>query len=186
MATAVEFGPDIMRELDFSARAVRPRLREDARQEAALAVLQALPRFDPARGACLRTFVSARARGAVLDFCRRSDPLSRQHRKKVRDGDAEEVIVQCLDKFAFRIRDKAESQESLAVSRSIAEETIRSLWRLNRRELYVVTEIFWGDRSQKDLSEELGCHESWVSHIKIAALRKLREALPSDLIRARS
>lgn len=51
-----------------------PLPEEDLRQEAAMAILQALPRYDPGRGK-LTTFMEPRIRGALLDYARQTGYL---------------------------------------------------------------------------------------------------------------
>lgn len=63
---------------------------EDAVQEGLIGFMEACRRFDPERGeATLHTFAGHRIRGAVYDYARSNDYLTRAERKIVRDGEAE-------------------------------------------------------------------------------------------------
>lgn len=58
-------------------------------------LLDALKRYDPERGAGLRTFCKPRIRGAMLDEVRRADPIPRSERLRVRRvQEAQEHLTQ--------------------------------------------------------------------------------------------
>ncbi|MGC8778458.1 MAG: sigma-70 family RNA polymerase sigma factor [Candidatus Caldatribacteriaceae bacterium] len=59
--------------------------REDLEQVGVIGLLQALDRFRPGRGARFETYALSRIRGAILDYLRSLDPLTRQERKGVKD-----------------------------------------------------------------------------------------------------
>jgi RNA polymerase sigma factor for flagellar operon FliA len=52
-----------------------------------IGLLEALPKFDPNRGAHVSTFVSFRVHGAIIDRLRREDPLSQARRQLYRELD---------------------------------------------------------------------------------------------------
>ena len=55
-----------------------------------LGLIQCLNRFDPKMNVNFRTFAKYRVRGAMLDFLREEDPLSRRERSRLR-GSAREL-----------------------------------------------------------------------------------------------
>lgn len=59
---------------------------DDLFQAGLIAVHQSLDKYDPARGASLRTFLSLRIRGAIIDELRAQDWLSRSERRNVEKG----------------------------------------------------------------------------------------------------
>lgn len=59
--------------------------REDLEQIGVIGLLQALDRFRPGRGARFETYALSRIRGAILDYLRSLDPLTRQERKEVKE-----------------------------------------------------------------------------------------------------
>ncbi|MBK9384951.1 MAG: sigma-70 family RNA polymerase sigma factor [Planctomycetes bacterium] len=62
-------------------------------------LLEALRRYDPLRGAGLRTFCKPRIRGAMLDEVRRADPVPRSERLRVRRVQAaQEELTQKLSR----------------------------------------------------------------------------------------
>ena len=59
--------------------------REDLEQIGVVGLLQALDRFRPGKGARFETYALSRIRGAILDYLRSLDPLTRQERRGVKD-----------------------------------------------------------------------------------------------------
>ncbi len=59
--------------------------RADLEQVGVIGLLQALDRFQPGRGARFETYALARIRGAIIDYLRSFDPLTRQERRGVKD-----------------------------------------------------------------------------------------------------
>lgn len=57
---------------------------DDLIQEGLIAIWQCSGKFDPDRGASFETFLTHRARGAMLDYLRGQDPLTRGERNQVR------------------------------------------------------------------------------------------------------
>ena len=49
-------------------------------------LIQAVDRFDDTRGLKFKTYAQHRIRGAMLDFLRSQDPLSRTERRRVRES----------------------------------------------------------------------------------------------------
>jgi RNA polymerase sigma factor for flagellar operon FliA len=72
--------------IERHARAVAARTGHDAEEfwaVGAMALLEAIPRYDPSLGAQLETFIGHRVRGAMLDEVRRLDRLPRRLRQRV-------------------------------------------------------------------------------------------------------
>jgi DNA-directed RNA polymerase specialized sigma subunit len=60
---------------------------EDFMQEAWIRALSVAQRFDPGRGVSLRSFAAPAVHGAIRDFLRKIDPLSRGDRDRVKRGE---------------------------------------------------------------------------------------------------
>ncbi len=69
---------------------------EDLIQEGLLEAWLAIPRYDGKTGS-LAGWCSIRARGAMYDYLRRIDPLSRDHRRECSLGLAEAPRIYSLD-----------------------------------------------------------------------------------------
>lgn len=148
---------------------------DDLIGEGCLGLVQALPRFNPSRGAVLSTYLGNRVRGAMLDHLRERDPLTRCDRGKVKQGlhadviDVDEREAQFVPAPSENPARTLESQERQARVR-------RLLQHLPRRERLVVLEYYWHDRSHKDIGGDLGVGESRISQLHSRALEHLREA----------
>ncbi len=62
--------------------------REDLESVGLMGLLQALEQYDPARGTPFSTFAYGRIRGALIDYLRSIDPLSRDQRRKLAEVQA--------------------------------------------------------------------------------------------------
>ncbi len=71
---------------------------EDFIQEAWIAALRGVAKFDRQRNVTLRTFVSLKISRGLQDFLRTIDPLKREHRKLVKSGEATAPIFVPLNK----------------------------------------------------------------------------------------
>lgn len=151
----------------YAARIAPYRLREDAVQEAWLGIVQADSHFD---GRCeLRTFASQRARGQVLDYLRRNDPLSRSHRRAVKAGKAEPIRYEpVLEHHKFT----AATQEQDAIHAEVR------LWLrfLSDRERRIVIRLLDGI-PESELACEIGLSRGRVHQIKRRAIARIREGL---------
>jgi RNA polymerase sigma factor (sigma-70 family) len=159
---------DLERRVSWAVRNVPPQLREDAQQEAWLGIVAASPRFD---GRCsLSTFVARRANGAVQDYLRREDPLSRSERRKVKSGmtDAprhvgvEHAALVCVEG----------GQQGAALSADIRD----WLPLLTKRQRTVILGLLAGE-SQSEISSRLGVTVGAVSIVYNTAVRRLRQRL---------
>lgn len=170
----------------MGAKAVPPHLREDAFQEAAVGVLEALPRFDPSRGASLKTFLSWRAIGAVRDWSRRQDPLSRRHRRLVKEEGCESPTAIPLDRLhdgmPFQLADCRPSPETQAIWADVP----ARIAGLKPQSTRVLTAYYWEGRSLKQIGSELGLHPSRAVQIKASALKQLRRAFDGAAMRSRA
>jgi RNA polymerase sigma factor (sigma-70 family) len=89
-------------------------LRDDAEAEALAALVDAYQRFDPTK-ASWTTYALPRARGAILDFLRRWNPLSRGMRAKVKTGQIHDVVrvsADTKDRYGRSILDQIPAIEA--------------------------------------------------------------------------
>lgn len=154
---------------------------DDLNSAGTIGLIEAVDRFDPSRGLKLRSFAQHRIWGAMLDFLRNEDPLSRNDRKYTAGspnvsfdgipGPALERFVGAPDRqfhdLAMRL-DVSRARQSLSV-----------------RENLVITLLFDFGWENRRVAAKLAVNESRVSQIKQGALKKLASALsPADLPRA--
>jgi RNA polymerase sigma factor (sigma-70 family) len=142
-----------------------------------VALLEAVPRYDPARGASLKTFLSHRVSGAMLDHFRECDLLSRTQRRAVRAGAPAPLV---------RVREsEARGVNASPLDLALVVDGRALLGQLHGRERRVVIASFWEGRTLKDIGCEWGVGESRVSHVRSRALRRLRAAASRQNKRSR-
>ena len=167
---------EITKSIVYAARHVPGYLREDAEQEAALGALSAMPRFDPARGVKLRTFLDRRAVGAVKDWWRRQDPATRSHRRAIKAGDAPEIISQPV--FCHKNLPALEPSPEAQYLRNEAHCRLRSaIRRLSPSRAQILMGLYFEDRTYKDLAVAMGRSAESVGQSRGQALKQLRRML---------
>src|SRR5438067_12880588 len=70
---------------------------EELKAAGALGLVEAAQRFDPSLGIPFGAFARPRIEGAMLDFLRFTDPVTRQHRNAINAGTAPAIIEVAYD-----------------------------------------------------------------------------------------
>jgi RNA polymerase sigma factor for flagellar operon FliA len=143
-----------------------------------IGLIQAVDRFQPSRGLQFGTYARHRIWGAMQDFLRAGDPLSRTERRRVRAirptaAHAALPITISLEELPTGF-DQTECLESQFANR-IALNQLREC--LSPREDRVISLLYELEWKNRDVARELGVNESRVSQIKHVALSKLRARL---------
>ena len=140
-----------------------------------LGLMEARERFDVGRGVPFGAFAAVRVRGAMLDYLRQLDPVSREERARLRASD--EAASVSLVSFS-------EAEESIACADRADDQLLKQeekvlLWRalskLSERERLVVQRYFFEEQSLKRIGEELKVSESRVCQIVGQVTSRLRE-----------
>ena len=142
---------------------------------------------DPARPAALASYATWRIRGALLDWAREQDYLTRQTRARVKAGTLPGMAPALSLNFELETRpallDTLPSEhgqwdpEAVALADLMEEPLHQALEGLPDRERWVVCRVDLQGATMKDVGAELGVTESRVSQIRKAALERLRAAL---------
>ena len=153
---------------------------EDLVQVGVLGLYSAMRKYDPARNVSFRLFAAFRVRGAILDYLREQDILSRDARRRLKQSQAEapsNTDVRLDDLQADKALDPLALAE-LSESRSQIAEAMKSLRPNQRRvlELY-----YFGDLTMREIKNHLNVNESRVSQIHKAAIHKLRGVMASSV-----
>lgn len=176
--TALALTPELESQIALlMARAHVPMpLREDAKQAVYLALVVAWERFDPSRGR-FNTYAEWKIRGAIYDWMRREDPLTRAARKQVKRGDLPNPDAGLsLDDIA-RIRPTLDrTPEDLAICHEVRE----WLDLLTDRQRYVIQAHYFEERTFADIAQALGLHLSRTHQICREAIHQLRVCLDID------
>jgi RNA polymerase sigma factor for flagellar operon FliA len=141
-----------------------------------IGLIQAADRFDPARGLKFKTYAQRRIQGAMLDFLRDEDPLSRTERRRIRESATALSATGCgtavtvsLDQIPLR-RLAAPAQPAFTIHSEVGEAR-RCLSPRENRVIAMLYDLGWQSR---EVAANLGVNESRVSQIKQRALSKLR------------
>jgi len=152
---------------------------QDAHQDAALGCLQALSRYDPARGLKPQTLMSSRARGAALDYLRTLDPCGRTLRKRVKMGLAEPINLVQFDGMDDKPMPdpSAKMPDDLAATAELVNRVARAIRTLGDRDWQVISLMFWCEIPANEVACRLRICERRVWQLRKRALGKLREYL---------
>ncbi len=145
-----------------------------------IGLIQAVDRFDATRDLKLKTYAQHRIRGAMLDFLRHEDPLSRTERRRVQESAPALSATGCgaapatvsLDEIPQRCL-AAPAQPAFTL-RSEIREARRCLSPRENRVIGLLYDFGWQSR---EVAADLRVNESRVSQIKQRALAKLRSAI---------
>jgi RNA polymerase sigma factor (sigma-70 family) len=130
--------------------------------------IQAVDRFDHMRGLKFKTYAQHRISGAMLDFLRSEDRLSRTERNRVRQSSGIGVapVTVSLDVIALS-RLAAPTQPAFTIRREV--QTARQC--LSPREDRVSALLFDLGWQNREVAAELRVNESRVSQIKQRAFK---------------
>lgn len=148
---------------------------DDLFQEACLAVVEALQRFDPSMGAKLSTFIQRRAFGAMVDAIRSANETHSRTLGRV----ASKVHMSALDRR--RLRDDwhpAHTDPTPAVGDFVEDfrRHARKVFGANRREeVEIITQLHANGRTIAAIGVGIGVTESRVSQIVTRVMREMCE-----------
>ena len=146
-------------------------------------LIQAVDRFDNSRGPKFKTYAQHRIQGAMLDFLREEDPLSRAERRRVRESaglsatwHGIEHVTVSLDQISLR-RLAAPVQAGFPLCSEVRE----ARRCLSARENHVIALLYDLGWQSREVAAELHVNESRVSQIKQRAISKLRLLLETGI-----
>jgi len=145
---------------------------EDFYQVGIMAALECIPRHDPTQGASLTTWVSIRAKGAMIDECRKLDHLTKSHRRKVNTEESIKITNISLNHFP----DEEQMEQFLGEGRdyfnedpvfdSVAnEEEIERCKHVIKDKKQFAELYFKGDMTYKAIGQMVGVTESRVCQV---------------------
>jgi RNA polymerase sigma factor for flagellar operon FliA len=146
-----------------------------------IGLIQAVDRFEPSRGLQFATYAKHRIRGAMLDFLREEDPLSRTERRRTRttSSGVEGALPTTISLEQLPAQEQREYAPARCFSTRFADrvDLDRARQCLSERENRVISLLFNLDWQNREVAAELRVNESRVSQIKQRALSKLRSHL---------
>ena len=161
-----------------AARVPAGAAREEAISAGLLGLVEAADRFDPSRGVPFDAFLRRRVHGAVLDFLRAEDPLSRDDRKKRRAGqsDAAEPEFCDFDELADLLGgEQSGFTHEAMIARMQVQKAVATLPVADQK----LIALYYGEeRTLREVGSELGgVTESRICQRLSAILVRLRELL---------
>jgi RNA polymerase sigma factor (sigma-70 family) len=161
---------------------------DDLRSAGMIGLIEAIDRFDASRGLELRNFAQHRISGAMLDFLRAEDPLSRAERRRLRDSGSTATgpVTVSLDQMPSRLWSRMVGIHDHAAEASLLRSELREMRQcLSAREDRVIALLFESGWRNSQVAAVLKVNESRVSQIKQRALMKLRRYFePATVARA--
>ena len=178
----------ILQELDLVNRIARrfqrrvpPCVRfDDLASAGMVGLIQAVDRFDQTRGLNFRTYAQHRILGAMQDFLRDEDPLSRTERRRVRASAPSLGPTSCgtlpvtVSLSQIPVRCLASPAKPAFTIRSEVRDARRCLSPGENRVIALLYDFGWQSR---EVAAELHVSESRVSQIKARAISKLPACL---------
>ncbi len=151
-----------------------------------LGAIHAVDHYDGSRRVTLECFARLRIQGAMLDYLRDMDHLSRDHRAAIRRGELDgEPVPYVVPLHDLRgdteygalvyVPDESAARCFRAVNARMEVERRFELAKLKPRSRSIVERVNAGE-TMKDVGHAFGINESRVSQIRSRALRQLREA----------
>lgn len=148
---------------------------DDLTQAGHLGLVQAAQKYaEEGQNASFATFARFRVNGAIADYLRSLDSVSRQMRHKITAGEANDFTEVDLAELPKELETRGETPEQAAMAVEFTEQ-LRSLFEgLSGRERTIIQHYYFHERTMSDIGHELGCKESRVSQMHKNILTKLR------------
>jgi len=139
-----------------------------------LGAVEAVGRYSPATRVPLNAFARIRIRGAMLDYLRESDPLSRGHRRRVKSGLQDDPHSFSID--AVRVDELTGlGYDDPRIAHAIAAADCAKLWQcLTLRPLWVIYLGYFEEMKYQEIAKALGVSKSRAVQIQKAAIKKMR------------
>jgi RNA polymerase sigma factor for flagellar operon FliA len=150
---------------------------DDLTSAGMIGLIEAVDRFDNARGLKFRSYAQHRIWGAMMDFLRSEDPLSRDERRRIRESaEPSGPVTISLNHLPSPAADRLLRTHGDA-DRSMWCDITSLAQPLSTREKRVIVLIYEQGWRNREIAVTLKVNESRVSQIKHRALSKMRAAI---------
>ncbi len=148
--------------------------RDDIDQAARMGLIDAALRFDAARGATFETFARWRINGAVRDYLRSLDCVSKEERAKINAGEASERVELRVDDLYLEPRAVQRTPEEASMAAQFAAQLRNLVEGLSGRQRTIVRQYYYHDQAMAAIGEDLGVGEARISQVHKRAIETLR------------
>lgn len=158
------------------ARRVPPSVElEDLTQAGHLGLVQAAQKYaEEGQSASFATFARFRVNGAIADYLRSLDSVSRQMRHKITAGEADDFTEVDLGALPVELEARGETPEQATMALQFTEQLRSLVEGLSGRERTIIQQYYFHERTMHDIGRDLGCKESRVSQMHKHIIGKLR------------
>lgn len=148
---------------------------DDLVQAGHLGLVQAAQKYDEdGQSASFATFARFRVNGAIGDYLRSLDSVSRQTRHKITAGEADDFTEVDLGALPKELEARGESPEQASMAIQFTEQLRSLVEGLSGRERTIIQQYYFHERTMLDIGRDLGCRESRVSQMHKNIIEKLR------------
>lgn len=141
-----------------------------------------IPRFDPGRGFAFLTFATVRIKGAMLDYLRGLDPVSRCYRQRHGDDNPHTRVMSSIERifdgdrileFSARIEDRrSPDADRDETNKDLVRRALRGL---SAAESRLMRMYHMDGLTMKQVGKKLGMSESRVSQMHSQIMKHLRQ-----------
>lgn len=148
---------------------------DDIQQAGRLGLVLAAQRYDVNASASFETFARFRIHGAISDYLRELDTVSKDQRQKIKSGEERPVGEVCLDDLfeTLEPRSPVSTPEEACMALDFSEQLRSLVEGLGGRERIIVQQYYYQERKMRDIAVSIGCSEPRVSQLHKALLIKL-------------
>jgi len=148
---------------------------DDVEQAGCLGLIDAAIRFDQSLGASFVTFARWRVNGAIRDYLRSLDFVSKEERSRITAGEACEQVQMRVDDLYAQPRDTAASPEELSMAAQITAQIGTLMESLNGRQRTILREYYFQDRTMSQIGKGMGVKEARISQVHKKTIEQLRQ-----------
>lgn len=157
-------------------RALPPHVElDDIQQAARMGLIEAALRFDASRGATFQTFARWRINGAIRDYLRGLDAVSKEDRARINAGEAGAPVHLNVDELYIEPRAAQRSPEDASIAAQITAQIATLIEGLSGRKRTIVREYYYHERTMADIGDALGVKEARISQVHKKTIEALRQ-----------
>lgn len=155
--------------------------RDDVEQAGYLGLIAAARRYESGSAASFVTFARFRVNGAITDYLRGLDSVSKDYRQKIKADEAEEVVEVSLES-ARGAHSMAETPEEASMALEFSQQLRSLVEGLDGRDRTIIQQYYFRGTNMPEIAQALGIKTPRVSQLHTRIVRRMAEA-PSFVVR---